>query len=88
MVISSRFLVHRMFKFEELDVYQKAIHFTNEIFELTNKFPKSQFVLVDQLRRASLSIALNIAKVLLVQKENSEDSSIFQEVPVMSAFQF
>ncbi len=51
------------FDFEKLDVYQKAINFANMIYEITMKFPKSeQFGIVSQLRRAALSISLNIAE--------------------------
>lgn len=49
--------------FEELDVWQKALILVKEIYELTNseKFRKD-FSLVDQLRRASVSILSNIAE--------------------------
>lgn len=51
------------FGFEKLEVYQRAITFINKIFELTERLPnKVQYSLGDQLRRASLSIANNIAE--------------------------
>ena len=51
------------FSFERLDVYKKAIDFISLVFDLCDKFPyKLQHSLGDQLRRASLSIANNIAE--------------------------
>ena len=50
------------FAFEKLDVYQKAVDFTNEICNLTRNFPKGYYFLADQLNRASLSISANIAE--------------------------
>lgn len=52
-----------MFNFEKLRVWQKAIDFSDEAFEITKKFPKEEILgLTSQFRRASVSIALNIAE--------------------------
>ena len=52
-----------MFKFEKLKVWQKAIKLTIKIHELTRKFPKEElYILTSQIKRASDSIALNIAE--------------------------
>ena len=51
------------FDFEGLEVYKKALEFTNEIFNLTLGFRKEiQYSLGDQFRRAALSICNNLAE--------------------------
>jgi four helix bundle protein len=51
------------FSFEKLEVYKRAIEFTNEIFNITLKFKKEiQYSLGDQFRRAALSICNNLAE--------------------------
>ncbi|MFT4644574.1 MAG: four helix bundle protein [Planctomycetota bacterium] len=52
-----------IFKFEELKVYQLSLNIVDEVYALTNKYPKDElYGLVSQFRRASVSIALNIAE--------------------------
>jgi four helix bundle protein len=49
--------------FKELVVWQRAFDLSVEIYRLTGTFPPSeQFGLTSQLRRASVSIASNIAE--------------------------
>ena len=51
------------FLFENLEVYQRAVNFAERVAVLTKSFPaQGHYHLVDQLRRASLSISLNIAE--------------------------
>ncbi len=51
------------FKFEQLLVWQKAIDLTGVVHELTLQFPKDElFILTSQIKRATDSIALNIAE--------------------------
>lgn len=51
------------FKFEKLTIWQKAMDFGEVLFLESKNFPKDElFNLVSQLRRASDSIALNIAE--------------------------
>jgi len=50
------------FAFEKLMVYQKAITFASEVCSLSKEFPRGYFFLANQLNRAALSIAANIAE--------------------------
>jgi four helix bundle protein len=50
------------FAFEKLVVYQKAVDFSDRVCQLTGDFPRGFRFLADQLNRASLSIAANIAE--------------------------
>ncbi len=56
------------FKFEKLIIWQKAMDFGEEIFSLSDKFPKSeQYNLSSQIRRAVDSVALNISEGSILQ---------------------
>jgi hypothetical protein len=50
------------FAFEKLQVYQKVVSFADAVCTLTQGFPRGYFFLADQLNRAALSIAANIAE--------------------------
>jgi hypothetical protein len=50
------------FMFEKLEVYQEAVDFADEVAALTEGFPRGYGFLVDQLNRAALSIATNLAE--------------------------
>jgi four helix bundle protein len=50
------------FMFENLQIYQKALDFTDRIVTLTQSFPRGYYFLADQLNRASVSIATNLAE--------------------------
>lgn len=52
-----------MASFKDLIVWQKAVQLSTEIYRLTASFPPSeQFGLTNQMRRASVSVASNIAE--------------------------
>lgn len=51
------------FKFEDLQVYQKAMDFGESVDELVRSFPRYElYALSSQFRRAADSIALNLAE--------------------------
>ena len=51
------------FNFEKLDVYNDAIAFASQVYEMTKLFPRNEiFGITNQFRRASISIASNIAE--------------------------
>lgn len=67
------------FGFEKLEVWQEARKLTVEIYRLTEKFPeREKFGLTNQLRRAAVSVAANIAEgtTRASAKEQSHFSSI------------
>lgn len=52
-----------MFSFEKLDVWQKTMGMTIDVYKLTATFPKEeQFSLTDQLRRAISAVPANITE--------------------------
>ncbi|MDA0660896.1 MAG: four helix bundle protein, partial [Planctomycetota bacterium] len=60
----STFLVDAQmaFSFENLNVYQRAVDFADQIFSMTDGFKRGYGFLSDQLNRAALSISANIAE--------------------------
>jgi four helix bundle protein len=56
-------MAEAFFDFEKLRVYQKALDLTSKVYKITGFFPfEERFCLIDQFRRAVVSIALNIAE--------------------------
>lgn len=52
-----------MHNYKQLKVWQEAVAFATEIYKLTAQFPaEERFGLQSQIRRASVSISLNIAE--------------------------
>jgi four helix bundle protein len=51
------------FPFEQLDVYTLSLDFAAEVYLLTKDFPDHErFGLTNQIRRAAVSVSLNIAE--------------------------
>jgi four helix bundle protein len=51
------------FKFEKLVVWQKAVEFSGNVYDMSGKFPKQErYGLISQINRAADSISLNLAE--------------------------
>ena len=51
------------FRFEQLEVWKEARELISLVYKMTANFPTNErFGLIDQIRRAAVSIALNIAE--------------------------
>jgi len=51
-----------LFIFEKLEVYQRGVGFAERAFTLIDELPRGQSAIADQLKRAAVSIPLNIAE--------------------------
>lgn len=70
--------------FEDLPVWQDARKFVSAIYDLTNPINlKRDYPLMDQIRRASLSISLNIAEGF--ERKSNKDFSRFINTSKASA---
>jgi len=55
--------MYQRYNFENLEVYKLANELVKEIYNLSKKFPRSEdFILTAQLKRAAISVILNIAE--------------------------
>lgn len=53
----------KIYSFEKLEVWKESISLTKNIYSLTDSFPANEnFGLTSQLRRATISIASNLAE--------------------------
>ena len=49
--------------YQELDIWKKSVEVIKKVYRYTASFPKTEmYSLVDQMKRASISIASNIAE--------------------------
>ena len=72
--------------FRQYEVWRKAISFTTEIYKLTEMFPSSEkFGLTNQLQRATVSIASNIAEG--ASRASERDFAHFLEMSLGSSFE-
>lgn len=75
-----------MFKFEKLDVWQKAIEFADVIYSVTRSFPADErFGLTDQMRRGAVSVSSNIAEGS--SRASDTDFARFVEIGTGSLFE-
>lgn len=59
-----------MLSYQKLDVYQCAIEFLALSARIVQRIPRGSTILADQLKRAALSIPLNIAEAVGRPSEN------------------
>ncbi len=52
-----------MFRFEKLDVWQRALELADDVYTMTRRFPdEERFGLTSQMRRSSVSVSSNVAE--------------------------
>ena len=74
------------FRFEGLEIWQLAVKFAGNIYDMTEKFPKDEiFGLVSQLRRAATSISLNIGEGS--GRSSRKEFAHFLEISIGSVFE-
>jgi four helix bundle protein len=60
-----------MYNFEKLKVYGDARKLASAVYKLTSKFPKDEaYILIAQIRRAIVSVVLNIAEGSIKTKKD------------------
>jgi four helix bundle protein len=75
-----------MFNFEKLDVWQKTIDFADLVYNETRHFPADdRFGLTSQMRRAAVSVSLNIAEE--TSRMSQTDFAQFVEIATGSVFE-
>ena len=71
--------------YRKLEVYEKSYRSAVEIYRMTADFPKEErYGVTDQMRRASVSIALNVAEGY-ARRESQEELKRFLRMAVGSA---
>jgi len=75
-----------MHRFKELEIWKRSRLFCSEVYKLTSNFPDSEkFGLTNQLRRATVSIASNIAEGS--SRKSNKDFSRFLEITLGSCYE-
>lgn len=71
--------------YRKLEVYEKSYRSAVEIYRMTADFPKEErYGITDQMKRASVSIALNVAEGY-ARRESQEELKRFLRMAVGSA---
>ena len=72
--------------FKNLNICKLSVELTNEIYNLTDNFPKSEiFGLTSQIRRCSVSVASNIAEGS--SRSSNKDFNRFLEISLGSLYE-
>ncbi|WP_417800676.1 four helix bundle protein [Tenacibaculum sp.] len=76
----------KIYSFEKLEVWRESISLTKNIYSLTNSFPiNEKFGLISQLRRATVSIASNLAEG--TARKSNKDKARFITISYSSAME-
>ncbi|MDX8552658.1 four helix bundle protein [Tenacibaculum sp. 1B UA] len=76
----------KIYSFEKLEVWRESVSLTKDIYNLTNDFPSNeQFGLISQLRRATVSIASNLAEG--TSRISNKDKARFITISYSSAME-
>src|SRR3989344_4664663 len=77
---------YQKYNFENLEVYDFAENLVLQIYEVSKNFPKEElFVLTSQLRRACLSVVLNIVEGS--SRKSRKDFAHFIDISIGSLFE-
>ena len=75
-----------MHRFKDLEIWKQSRVFCKEIYIVTTQFPDTEkFGLINQLRRASVSIPSNIAEG--ASRKSNKDFSRFLEIALGSCYE-
>jgi four helix bundle protein len=75
-----------MHQFKELQTWKKSRLFCSKIYNITSTFPSEEkFGIINQLRRASVSIPSNIAEGS--SRNSNKDFARFLEIAIGSAYE-
>jgi four helix bundle protein len=86
----------KKFNFEELDIWQRAVDFADEVIDVAEKLnsPRQHYRLIEQLEAAATSVALNIAegkgrysKKEFIQYLYIARGSLFETVTLLKIFE-
>jgi S23 ribosomal protein. len=75
-----------MHRFKDLEIWKQSRQFCKDIYEISATFPDSEkFGLINQLRRASVSVPSNIAEG--ASRKSNKDFSRFLEITIGSCYE-
>ena len=75
-----------MHRFKDLEIWKLSRSFCSDIYTLTSSFPEDEkFGIINQLRRASVSIPSNIAEG--ASRKSNKDFARFLEIAIGSMYE-
>jgi four helix bundle protein len=74
---------HHVYSFEKLDLWKDVRTFIKDIYQITSNYPENEkFGLVNQMRRAAISISSNLAEGS--SRTSAKDQSHFYQISYSS----